>query len=84
MSDVTGLVRRIVRCSATCPAGTTSTRPYGVNATFTLSHGLLQNRQTVSHAEISAWQASAGDALNRFYLPKLRESEGTPGWRLAI
>ena len=49
-----------------------------------LLDGLLQNRETVSHAEISAWQASAGDALNRFYLPKLRESEGTPEWRLAI
>jgi hypothetical protein len=47
-------------------------------------HGLLQNRKTVSHTEILAWQASAGDALSRFYLPKLRESGGTPEWRLAI
>ena len=47
-------------------------------ASFMSLDGLLQNRETVSHAEISAWQASAGDALNRFYLPKLRESEGTP------
>jgi hypothetical protein len=47
-------------------------------------YGLLQNRKTVSHTEILAWQASAGDALSRFYLPKLRESGGTPEWRLAI
>jgi len=55
-----------------------------VNAATMHMDGLLQNRKTVSHAEISAWRASAGDALNRFYLPKLRESEGAPEWRLAI
>ena len=59
-------------------------RSYCMVASFMQLHGLLQNRETVSHAEISAWKASAGDALNRFYLPKLRESEGTPEWRLAI
>jgi hypothetical protein len=33
-ADVAGLVRRIVRCCTTCPAGITSTEAYDVNASF--------------------------------------------------
>jgi hypothetical protein len=70
---------------AAVAAGTGPVTPaYDVDAAFMHMEGLLQNRKTVSHAEISARQASAGDELNRFYLPKLRESKGTPEWRLAI
>ena len=74
-----GLCRTVVT-----PGTGSASASYDVDAAFMHMDGLLQNRKTVSHAEISAWQVSVGDELNRFYLPKLRESEGAPEWRLAI
>ena len=34
MAEVAGLVRRIVRCCASCPAGTVRTKTYDVDVPF--------------------------------------------------